>query len=469
MIGGLFVNNDQFLLFDKKQPTRLYINRMTIYLQSKIIEAFNENNEVYYLFFYKDNFLTSQKATQLKVDSHIVKAFKNGIIFDNPHPLINTLYSSCSPLKCLSFDQLLKKLENHFTPQETALILTFFESFIPKKVLFKHIQNIFYQYRRNGQLLAGYKILRILIEFDPTDTWAKPLATSLAYNKYADLYNQFSNNLLKEDPISAEKLLYLQKEIDNQAYPQLESILTNDSRWIDLIALLIYKFSVTPSNDHYHALLRLLEEHLNSEEIAGILKDLSVSLPNNHQLYKDLLERFLKLNQAEEALSFLTEHCTELSAPQTDHLESILEKINLEASHVQIEKLNHILLPLFKSEPKKLDKILQKCVTLLLKNNDLKFIKEWLAPLKACQQTLPIIDNVDKIVALSDDPNQQLLLGEFYYQFNQFDKAIECFSWEMELNSTDPKPVQWLSKIYQTIGMEAEYKAYQQLYINMQK
>lgn len=467
-IGGFFMTKDQFLLYDKKQPIRLHLSRMTVYSQSKIIEAFTENNEVYYLFFFKDNYLTARKATRLKLNSHIAKALKYGIIFHHPHPLINSLYSSCSPLKSLSFDQLMKKLETQYTPQEKALVLTYFESFTPQKELFKHIQNIFYQYRRNGQLFEGYKIIQVLLDFTPDHSWVKPLAGSLTYKKYADLYKDFSGELFTKDLIFVEKSLFLQKE-NYPSFQQLKSILSNESRWIDLISLSIYKFSLSPSIDTYQELLQLLEEHLENEDITDVLADLTLSITNFPELYLDLIERFFKLNKVEEAISLMTEQSLELNTLQVRTLENLLENLNLDDSNVQIEKINYILLPLFKSEPQKLEKILRKCVTQLLKSKDINYIKDWLTPQRESQHSLPIIEIVNKMQILSEDPNQQQLLGEFYYQFNQFDKAIECFSWEMELNNTDPKPVQWLSKIYQMIGMKDEYKAYQQLYIEMKK
>ncbi|WNF36688.1 hypothetical protein RJD24_20080 [Bacillaceae bacterium IKA-2] len=462
------MHKNEFLLYDKKQPIRLHVTSMTVYAQSKIIETYTENNEVYYLFFFKDNFLTARKATRLKLNSHIANAFKKGIIFHHPHPLINTLYSSCSPLKSLSFDQLMKKLETQYTQQEKALILTYFESFTPQKELFKHIQNIFYQFQRNGQLFEGYKIIQILLHFTPDHSWVKPLAGSLAFKKYADLYKELSEDLFKKDLIFVEQSLFLQKE-NQQSFQRLVSILSNESRWSDLISLFIYKFSLTPSNDTYHNLLQLLGEHLHDEEITDILADLSLSVPNSPELHLDLIEKFFKLNKVEEAISLISEQSLDLNASQVRTLEGILENLNLEDSNVQIEKINYILLPLFKSEPEKLEKILRKCVTQLFKNKDINFIKEWLTPVRDSQLSLPIIEIINKMQILSEDPNQQQLLGEFYYQFNQFDKAIECFSWEMELHNNDPKPVQWLSKIYQVIGMKDEYKAYQQLYIEMQK
>jgi uncharacterized protein HemY len=60
-------------------------------------------------------------------------------------------------------------------------------------------------------------------------------------------------------------------------------------------------------------------------------------------------------------------------------------------------------------------------------------------------------------------------LGELYVEFGQYEKAIECFSWEMELKPTNTKPLQWLSKIYREMGMNHEADAFRELCIDIQK
>ena len=104
------------------------------------------------MFFYKYRFLTAVKAKRIKLQSYIEHAFKQGMIFEAPHPLIDKLISNRHEFKNLSFKQLLNKLELHYTPQEQAYILTLFESFFPKKQLFEEILTHYYEYRRNGQL-----------------------------------------------------------------------------------------------------------------------------------------------------------------------------------------------------------------------------------------------------------------------------------------------------------------------------
>ena len=70
---------------------------------------------------------------------------------------------------------------------------------------------------------------------------------------------------------------------------------------------------------------------------------------------------------------------------------------------------------------------------------------------------------------ISDELDDMQTLGELYYEFRQMDKAIECFDWEMELKPADPKPLQWLAKIYREKGMNQESDIYRQLCVNLQK
>jgi hypothetical protein len=456
------------LVMDHKQAIRLKVTRMTVYLQSKIVEAFNQNNEVYYLFFYKNDYLTTTKAIRLRRRSHIEHAFRYGTVFQYPHPLINSVLPSNITLHMYSFNQLTRNCDSQYTPQETALITTFFESFIPKKKLFEFIQSIFYQYRRNGQMFASYRIIRILLDFYPNQ-WVKHLANTLEFKKYDDLYNQFAEKLFDKDMLFIEKALYHQREND-QRFQQLKSLLQKESRWIDLIALLINKISLSNAfSDDYSLLLQLLDTHLNEEESAVILEELSRHVPEFKQLQDDLLNKYLTLNKPDKVINYMTTNQLKLTPSQASSFQSMLINLDVENQPIQLEQLNTFLIPFFQSHPEKAEKLLQQCINVLFKKHDLVYIHEWLAPLNTTKQTLPISQKIEEMNKLTNDPDHQLLLGELYYHFKQFDHAIECFSWEMELNNTNPKPVQWLSKIYLEKGMKHESQAYQQLYIDMQK
>jgi len=119
--------------------------------------------------------------------------------------------------------------------------------------------------------------------------------------------------------------------------------------------------------------------------------------------------------------------------------------------------------------PEKAEMLLENTVIALLKTHEINFINEWLQPFKDNFKSLPIFKKTDTIQQLSNDLDQMQTLGELYYEFSQFEKAIECFSWEMELKPTDPKPIQWIAKLYRERGMIYEADTYRQLCIDIQK
>jgi tetratricopeptide (TPR) repeat protein len=463
------VNTTQLLLTDHNKTIELNVDRMAIYLQSKIIEAYDQNQHVYYVFFYKDHYLTAAKATQIRRRSHIEHAFKEGIIFQSSHPLTQSLLASNQHYKKRTFSQLIKKFESIYTPQEMTLIATFFESFIPKKKLFMYIQNLFYEYRRNGKLFSSYRIIQILMDFCPNQTWVKEISNNLDFIKYSKLYQKQADILFEKDPIFIEKALFSQFE-DMVRFQQLATLLEKQSRWNDLIAIYIYNISIFHNHDHYRSLIPLLEQHFQEEEVVEVLEDLSQQVPDMPDIQQFLLEKYLTLQKTDKVIHLMANHDLTLNQFQAKIFESMIQEFDFEPDDVQMERLISFIIPFFSVNPERAEKLLQKwIISLLKKDHDILSVKELFAPLNHTKEAAPLLRKIDKMHKLANDPDQQLLLGQLYYQFKQYDQAIECFSWEMELKSIDPKPVQWLSKIYNEMGMKQEYKAYQQLCIDMQK
>ncbi|MBP1948198.1 hypothetical protein [Virgibacillus litoralis] len=462
------MDRDQFLIYDQQKQIRVQPERISLYMQSEIIEAISENNEMYYLFFYKNNFLTAAKAKRLRRQSFIERAFTRGIVYNAPHPFINMLLTSNHPCKIIGFKPLLKKLETNYTPQEKAFILTFFESFIPKKHLFEEIKSIFYVYRRNGQGFLGYRIIRILMDFAPKHSFVTQVSNDLILQKYEDQYNSQSDDLLVKDLIFAEKTLYSQKD-DNQRFQQLIDHLEKESRWTDMIALYCYKLSISPETDYYNSLANLLEQHLNKNESESILERLDSQLPAFLPLQQDLFNKYVKTHQIEKVFHMMQDREFKLSNDQIQTFGELLEHLDSRTYSSHPEMLNTILESVINASPEKAEKLLNKYVVSLLENHEVAYIQELLKPFKENHGSLEIIRKIDTMERLSDDLDQMQTLGELYYEFNLLDKAIECFSWEMELKPTQPKPLQWLSKVYRDKGLNHESDAYQQLCINLQK
>lgn len=459
----------QFLLYDQKKAVSFRPERMSLYMQSAIIEVLTEDNELYYLFFYKQQFLTAMKTTKLRRHSHIQHAFKEVyFILHAPNPLIHFLLSSIQPIKAITSKQLFKKLEMHYTAHERALILTFFESFIPKKILFKEILEIFYEYRRNGQMAAAYQIIHILKDFAPEHSLVQKLGSEITFSKFAELYQRKSVSLFEKDAVFAEKTMFSNKDTPEYFY-KLIAHLEKDSRWIDLIALYIYKLKTEASIDYYKPLLQLMEDHLQEEETVGILESIASHLTNFEPLNHDLFEKYFNQNKLERILTIMTNYSYTPSPSQAVTIETLIVNLDFETQSLEPERLNTLLPPLFELMPKAAEHLLNKTVFALIKKHEIEFIEEWISPLKSHCQGLATYEKLIRIIELNNNLEELQSLGELYYEFRHLEKAIECFSWEMEFKPSNPKPVQWLSKIHRELGMKLESEAYQQHSVNLQK
>jgi tetratricopeptide (TPR) repeat protein len=460
------LNKTTAQIADQGQVIEVEIMQMSVYLQCRIIEAVNAQNEYFYLFFYKNKYLTTVKAKRCKRHSHIEHALKNGIIFFPQHPLIDKCLTTSSPFKIKSFAQVTTSITKEFTPHEAAFIFTFFESFFSKKLLFNQIQDIFYAFRRDGQLFSCYKILLILLDFAPNNNWVKQLTTDYSYRKYADRYDQSIEDLSVEDSIFVEKKLF--PLIESEPYFSLYATLLHKSaHWSDTLALYMNKICLTPEVGHYEPLIALLKLHLNEEETYHVLHSLSEQLPTFSDLNKDVIEYQLHLNKIDDAIYTILE----LQSPSPDLQENVigkfLDQITMDTSPILIEKLGHLLLSIAQTKPEKTNEFLVKCVTILLRSHHLTYIKEWMRPLGEMKKPPQMYEEVNRMYRLSHDPDQQFALGESYYQFKQLTKAIDCFTWSLELNDKDSESIKWLSKIYNELSMEEESAVYRTLYKNL--
>jgi tetratricopeptide (TPR) repeat protein len=282
------------------------------------------------------------------------------------------------------------------------------------------------------------------------------------------LYSEKPEELFATDFIFAEKVLSSQIEND-QCFQRLIVLLEKESRWIDVILAYISKLQLTPSIDYYSQLSQLLEQHFNENETEYILEQLSSHLPAFLPLQQDLFYNYVKQQKIQEAFNMMNNHDFKLSNSQVHSFGDMLEHVDSEAYSLQPDVLNTIMKDVISMFPEKAEMLLTKYVILLLKTHELASLKEWLHSFKEVHGNLQLFEKVNTMLKLSESLDQMDILGELYYEFRQFDKAIECFSWEMELNPNDPKPLQWLAKIYGEIGMKHESDAYRKLCIDLQK
>ena len=112
--------------------------------------------------------------------------------------------------------------------------------------------------------------------------------------------------------------------------------------------------------------------------------------------------------------------------------------------------------------PKELDQKIFQIVVVLLERQGLKSVYEKLLPIQ--NFNLDVIRKIGKMVELMEDPDRMMELGDYYADFKQYDQAIDCFFWEMELEPQNPSPVWKISKMYQFKGMVKEATTYQKIY-----
>ncbi|MBM7554172.1 hypothetical protein [Thalassobacillus pellis] len=449
-------------LKDNKKTIPLKVERMAVYLQSQILEAYDSTNNPYFAIYYKDRFLTVVQPDSNHSGPYIEKAFRHGIIFESPHPLIFSIASVNQPIKKPGINKLLHSLNNYYSAQESVMIATFFESYVPDETLTKHIQSLYYEDRRGGKLFSCYRIIRVLEDFEPLKEWTSGLINEMELQKYQEKYEKLDTDLAAKDPLYYEKALFSSKR-----YDRLAELINQQERWIDYTALSIDALITDPSEEKYASLITYLNNHFNENEISRFLEGLYQHLPAFTPLHADLIHHYLNNEQIEKLLLLIGEQNVKLTKKQSDQLTRLLDKVDVKSAAIHSDMLNSLLVSLFPSHPVKASSLLHQAVTLLMKEHDLEYVTHWLQPLAAIPQAQPIIKKVNTIQTLIEDPDRQLLLGEMYYQFQYLDGAIDCFSWEMELKKNDPVPVQWLAKIYNEKGMPEEAKAYQQLYVTL--
>ncbi|MFC0524330.1 hypothetical protein ACFFGV_12205 [Pontibacillus salicampi] len=451
---------------DHKHTYTYEIKRMTMYQQSKIIELTDEQNETFYMFYYKNKYLNIVKAKPFKPDSHIANAYQHGITFPSPHPFIDATLAASDVYKKHRFNDLFPRLQKQFSNQETTVIATFFESFIKKEQLVRFIKTLFYDDRRSGKMFACYRMYRILETFAPTHSWVRSLAGELEFKKFSPLYEKLDPSLWDKDPFFMENTLW-QELSDENKYNQLIAFLQRQGRWLEELAVCIKRVEIEPAGSSYPLLTDKLRVHFSGDAYTTVLEDLYSRIPASPPLQSDLLEQYLSQDAPEKALKLIATHDLTLEEKQLQQFNTIVDHIDLASGSLSLEELNHVIASLFTVIPNQARTLLEKAIRILMTDHDLSYIKDWLDPLATIPEAQEVVQQIERMQAFQDDPNHQLQLGELYYTFNQLNQAIECFSFEMELNEHNPKPVQWLSKLYNELGMKQEAKAYQKLYVDM--
>lgn len=457
---------NQFTIQDAKNKSlKLRAERMANYLRAQIVEAISDEHDLYYLFFYKGEFLTAKKVTKLRRHSFIEKAFKQGHVYPSPHPFLNNLLTSNHSAKMINNKQLLRKLNQHYSKTEKAYILTFFESFISKKQLFEEIKDMFYEDRRGGQLFTAYQLIRILKDFAPKHSLVKSLSSDLIYKDFAKMYRDRDSELFSKDLIEAEKIMF--NEFVNYQDQYVER-LTTENRPLELSILLYEQMKKTPSSHLLQLLLQVLQENFTENESVQLLECLADRV-KFAPLQELLLKKYLELRQLDRISLLLLETEMDLTPNDLEQLTISISEKSPDELNVQPEALQNLILKLLKHKPSMADPLLTKCLINLLGSTELDDVDDWIRPFRELCGKIKAIDKFDQIYNMSEDLESMQPLGELYFEFEQWDQALECFSMESELKPDEARPLKWLSKTYLEMGLKDESEAYQKMYVSVQK
>ncbi|WP_106496784.1 tetratricopeptide repeat protein [Lentibacillus sp. Marseille-P4043] len=456
------MTTNQFSIRLNKKNLDLTPCKMTMYRQAKIIEACDNQQNFYYLFFYKNNFLTGAKANNINDDSFIHRAFSKGIVFDGLHPITTILIKKQKAITFVSFKQLYNKVQQKYSPIETVHIFTFFDSFLPHETIQELLKQVYNHHRRDGKIVAAYQLLTMYQHYDDTYNFANDML-----NNIAQFHSHQQHTDYVKDPINAETY-YFDHLSQTDVSPILIQLYKDQNRWIDELIIRIHLLTNQFTSENFTYIQELLEK-FNKEDQLYILKSLDSENNKHTNLQEVLFASLVDAKNANEIVRFVITHDYRPHPDQLSKIGTSMEKADNAIFPDLFHQSNSSLIQLFATDHKMLENACTRFVSTFLTHYSLEQIQNWFIPFHEASIHLPIEQKVTKLKTLENDPDQQLPLGKIYLEFNQVEKAIDCFKWEMELTPENPEPVKLLANVYKQIGNEEEAYIYQQLLIQLKK
>lgn len=448
--------------FDIKN-VMLEINGLYLFQGYQVMEAFTmHKDECYYLFFYKNKFLTGKRTTKMKRRSTLNQIITKGIYFPSPHPIIQSLLTNNSVQTFPTLNTTWKSLTKIFNEIEAAHILTVFDTYLKKDKIISLLKKICLQFRRDGNFLQAFRILQIIVKKYPTNKWANSLITHIDYQKYSLYYQSEIETLLNFDPLHSENQLYINIRTV-KAFDLLQEKLRSESRTLECLALYCHQLTLDTKNfeQYFQHLLETLATNFSEMESISILYTIynqTIPMENKEKIHIHLLSQLVTNKQYEDAFALLTQYKKQLSNSQIDVLITILN--NLDPSY-SISFENFKAHNLINANINQLEQLINALIPRLFEKYDINYVYHWLKPL--FHLPLIFVDIIKTMYKISEEPDQQHFMGELYYKLNQLPQAIDCFLWDGELNPTNPRPIKWLTKLYRELGMVEESKSYQYL------
>lgn len=454
---------------EKNKQSTGKVMQAVVFSRCTFINVQTELNENYYLIYYNHTFIYGGKVETVAKGTCIDKLEKIGIILHADHPFLSALIPSETAI-IPNKNKLFAHLQNHYSSQEVAYILTTLDSFFPKEQLTTLMYKIFFHYRRNGNYNKAFPIIQILVDFDPDLHSAREIKNSLDFHAYKTFYNSSSLATIQEkDPLFVEWHCF-----KNRFLPDEQNILADGLRkqnaFLEMVLLWMEKVEKHNQADSIETYTSMALQFISMEKWILTLSYLNINpfqaLPNT----KTIIDKLLKAERYETAALCVLNFLDDLPPSYDDILHTLWKQLDATfiADHVDTFMLMIQQLVLNDDDNQSEQKLIE-LISRLLETYDLKTVHEKLLPIQKAVPHSLIIQKLHKMIALSEDPDAMMELGQYYAEFKQYDEAIECFSWEMELHPDDPTPISRLSKMYQNKGMAKDAMAYHQVYEQLKR
>ncbi|MGZ4159707.1 MAG: tetratricopeptide repeat protein [Neobacillus sp.] len=449
---------------DKKKILKGTVTRAAIFARSKVVDVRTEENDRFFLVYYKNSFIYGDKLGHVEEGSFINKAFHEGVVVESPHPILTALIPNKS-VTIPNKNKLLSLLQMQYSLKEMAYIATTLDTFFEKEHLINIIDKVYFHYRRSGNFIKSFQVIQILSEFAPTFKSANERLNSKEFNTYHDFYNSSSlPSIQKKDPLFIELHCF-----QNRSNPDkrifLEEILEKQDCIDNLLLLWLEKVEKHQKAESIEKFTGIALRLVTMEEWILILIQVKINPYRVLSEPKAIIEKLIQKGRYETAALYLLNFIHDLP-PAYDAILNILWG-NLNAGFV-VSHLDDFIFMLkqlvHKDNSKQSEQKIFQLAVLLLEVHSLKTVLEKLSPIQKLLPHSVVIPKMTKMLGLLEDPDRMMELGDYYAEFKQFDKAIDCFYWEMELKPQDPSPVQKISKMYQHKGMVKEAAAYIKIY-----
>ncbi|MET3508390.1 hypothetical protein [Halalkalibacter oceani] len=449
-------------LIINKQSKKIEPDKITVFQQCTLVECVEKTSaERYLLYFYHNQFLTALPQPTAEPGTFLDLAERRGLHVEQAAPFFSLLADPSETLHADGLPQLLPRLKRSLPPEETALIFSYFDHALTPKELENSLKDLFFSYRRNGQLNNAFRLATLLRLRGYKQDWLHATIIHPDYTKAAELYQAPLTSLLDTDPLYVEQkafIRYIKKQDDNL----LTALYKKQKNTLNLLVLQTDSYKQNPSEEALATLITAYQSSFNAQDCLHCLLALTESVPAESGLHAHVFHFLTEQNEYDKAIELLLTHSFLLSKQELMQLPDIWRQLTAVPDNLLSKKVSKRLFKLLRGHPAVLERIIQLSLPVLLQRYQLKELHDWLKNAK--HATLqPLEQRLAQVLRLEEEADNQLELGRFYFEFEQYEKAIDCFSWDMELRPDESAPLEWLVKTYQKLGKHEEAAAYQQL------